>query len=202
MRPLALTMQAFGPFAGREHVDFAMLGENPLFLIHGPTGAGKSSILDAICVALYGDTAGGERRAAQMRSHHAPDDRPTEVVFEFALGAERYRASRSPEQSRPSRRARDGFVTEPARAELSRWRDGRWQALAARPARLILDLTEVGYMDSSGVGTIVEAKRHADRQGGRVVLANLQARVRSVLEITQLDRFFVIAASLEAAREA
>jgi len=75
-------------------------------------------------------------------------------------------------------------------------------ALAARPARLILDLTEVGYMDSSGVGTIVEAKRHADRQGGRVVLANLQARVRSVLEITQLDRFFVIAASLEAAREA
>src|SRR5690606_10476778 len=134
VKPLALTMQAFGPFAGREHLDFAALGDDPLFLIHGPTGAGKSSILDAICVALYGDTAGGERRAAQMRSHHAPDDRPTEVVFEFALGAERYRASRSPEQSRPSRRARDGFVTEPARAELPRWRDRRWQALAARPA--------------------------------------------------------------------
>lgn len=134
MRPLALTMQAFGPFAGREHVDFAMLGENPLFLIHGPTGAGKSSILDAICVALYGDSAGGERRAAQMRSHHAPEELPTEVVFEFALGADRYRASRSPEQPRPSRRARDGYVTEPARAELSRWRDGAWHALAARPA--------------------------------------------------------------------
>ena len=117
MKPIALEIDAFGPFAGRERVDFAALGENPLFLIHGPTGAGKSSILDAICVALYGDSAGGERRAAQMRSHHAPVDRPTRLAFEFGLGAERYRATRTPEQARPSRRAKGGLVTEPARAE-------------------------------------------------------------------------------------
>ena len=134
MKPVALTMQAFGPFAGCEKVDFTLLGDDPLFLIHGPTGAGKSSILDAICVALYGDSAGGERRAVQMRSHHAPVDQPTEVAFEFILGAGRYRVRRSPEQQRPSRRARSGFATEPARAELSHWRNGSWHALAARPA--------------------------------------------------------------------
>lgn len=136
MRPLTLEMQAFGPFAGRERLDFAALGEHPLFLIHGPTGAGKSSILDALCVALYGDTAGGERRAAQMRCHHAAESVRTEVVFEFTLGAERYRVRREPEQTRPSTRARAGFVTDAPRAELARWRAHEWHTLAARPGEV------------------------------------------------------------------
>jgi exonuclease SbcC len=59
VRPLELEMQAFGPYAGTERVDFTRLGEAPLFLICGPTGAGKTSILDGICYALYGDSAGG-----------------------------------------------------------------------------------------------------------------------------------------------
>ena len=59
MRPLNLTMQAFGPYAGREEVDFRRLGERSFFLIHGPTGGGKTTILDAMCYALYGDTSGG-----------------------------------------------------------------------------------------------------------------------------------------------
>ncbi|HDB1504258.1 TPA: AAA family ATPase, partial [Vibrio cholerae] len=61
MRPLKLILQAFGPFAGREEIDFTKLGDAPLFLINGATGAGKSSILDAICYALYGETTGSER---------------------------------------------------------------------------------------------------------------------------------------------
>lgn len=75
------------------------------------------------------------------------------------------------------------------------------QLIEGRPARLIIDLAQVGYMDSSGVGTMVEAKRLVERKGGRVVLANLQPRVRSVFEITQLDQFFTIAASVEEACE-
>ncbi|WP_187386630.1 AAA family ATPase, partial [Vibrio cholerae] len=67
MRPLNLILQAFGPFAGREEIDFTKLGDAPLFLINGATGAGKSSILDAICYALYGETTGSERTGDQMR---------------------------------------------------------------------------------------------------------------------------------------
>ncbi|MFH1748091.1 MAG: STAS domain-containing protein [Planctomycetota bacterium] len=69
------------------------------------------------------------------------------------------------------------------------------------PARLVIDLTDVGHMDSSGVGTMVEAKRLLERRGGKVVLAGMQQRVKSVFEITQLDKFFTIVASVEEARE-
>ena len=71
-----------------------------------------------------------------------------------------------------------------------------------RPQRLIIDLTHVGYMDSSGVGTLVELKRRFEQLGGKLVLLGLQSRVRSVFEITRLDRFFVIARDLNEARTA
>ena len=81
MKPRRLALQAFGPFAGREEIDFGTLPPDALFLIHGPTGAGKTSLLDGICYALYGETSGSERSAREMRSHHAPDNVPTEVEF-------------------------------------------------------------------------------------------------------------------------
>jgi anti-sigma B factor antagonist len=67
------------------------------------------------------------------------------------------------------------------------------RAARKKPERLVVDLSEVGYMDSSGVGTMVEIKRLVERGGGRLVLVALQPRVRSVFEVTQLDRFFDIA---------
>ncbi|MCX9157802.1 SMC family ATPase [Niveibacterium sp. 24ML] len=119
MKPIRLTLQAFGPFANREIVDFTRLPSDALFLIHGPTGAGKTSILDGICFALYGDTSGGERAAKEMRSHHASDDTHTEVEFVFELGGKRYRVRRSPEQERAALRGRkDQLVKSPAKAEL------------------------------------------------------------------------------------
>ena len=104
MKPLSLTMQAFGPFANTETIDFTLLGSNPLFLINGPTGSGKTSILDAICFALYGQTTSNEREGKQMRCDMAALSLPTEVVFEFALKDKRYRVTRSPDQLAPKAR--------------------------------------------------------------------------------------------------
>lgn len=100
MRPLKLTVSAFGPYAGCQNLDFSELGERSIFLIHGPTGAGKTSILDAICFALYGDSSGAERNGRSMRSHHASLDELTEVTFEFELRGKKYKIRRVPEQER------------------------------------------------------------------------------------------------------
>jgi len=117
MRPLNLSMTAFGPFPGCESIDFTSLGENPLFLINGPTGSGKTTILDAICFALYGRTTGDEREGAQMRSDQAGSDTLTEVSFAFELGGRRFVIRRSPEQQRPKARG-EGFTTQAPEAEL------------------------------------------------------------------------------------
>lgn len=119
MKPLALTMQAFGPFPGRETIDFAELGEAPLFLINGPTGAGKTTILDAICYALYGTTTGAEREGAQMRCQYSSPELLTEVCLRFELNGERYQITRLPEQARPKQRG-EGSTVQKARAELFR----------------------------------------------------------------------------------
>lgn len=119
MKPIVLTMQAFGPFADKQLIDFRKLGEKSFFLIHGATGSGKTSILDGICFALFGDSSGGEREARQMRSHHADVDTLTEVSFDFSLGEKRYRVRRSPDQMRKSKRG-DGETKQNATAELSR----------------------------------------------------------------------------------
>lgn len=116
MRALRLRLRAFGPFAKDELIDFEKLGAQTLFLIHGATGAGKTSLLDALCFALYGESS-GERKGRQMRSHHAVLDDMTEVSFDFALGQEEYRIWRSPEQSRARKRGQ-GTTVERAKARL------------------------------------------------------------------------------------
>lgn len=110
MKPLKLTMQAFGPFANHQEIDFTALGNNPLFLINGPTGSGKTSILDAMCFALYGETTGDERQGAQMRSDLAKIEVATEITFEFALHEKSYRIVRAPEQEAPKARG-EGTTT-------------------------------------------------------------------------------------------
>ncbi|WP_394126033.1 AAA family ATPase [Vibrio hepatarius] len=117
MKPLKLTLQAFGPFAKTEQVDFTQLGTNPLFLINGPTGSGKTSILDAICFALYGETTGNERQGIQMRCDQSAANLPTEIIFEFALHDKHYRVTRAPEQEAPKARG-EGTTTKKHAASL------------------------------------------------------------------------------------
>lgn len=113
MKPLKLIISAFGPYAGTQVVDFTELGDRSFFLIHGPTGSGKTTILDAICFALYGDTSGAERKGEQMRSDHADIAQPTEITFDFALGADTFRLLRSPRQERPKKRGEGLAIMEP-----------------------------------------------------------------------------------------
>lgn len=119
MRLLRLRMTAFGPYAGTEELDFTLFGRQGVFLLHGPTGAGKTTILDAICFALFGDTSGGDRDGKGMRSHLADVETLTEVVLDFAIGAESYRVRRVPEQERPKRR---GEGTTTASQDATLWR--------------------------------------------------------------------------------
>ena len=116
MKPLLLTIEAFGPFAGQESVDFTALGSNPLFLINGATGAGKSTILDAICFALYGQTTGAERDGSQMRCDFAKPDQLTKVTLKFSLGNKHYRISRVPQQEKPKSRG-EGTTSHSAEAQ-------------------------------------------------------------------------------------
>lgn len=95
MRPLRLVLQAFGPYLEKTQLDLSQFAESGLFLITGPTGGGKTSLLDAMCFALYGKSTGGRRRFAEMRCGSAPQELPTLVELEFALQGERYRFSRS-----------------------------------------------------------------------------------------------------------
>ena len=95
MKPICVTMQAFGSYISRTTVDFSALGDNPIFLITGSTGGGKTTILDAMCFALYCKATGGRRSWGSMRSTGAPDDLDTLVEFSFQLGGESYLFHRS-----------------------------------------------------------------------------------------------------------
>jgi len=117
MRPLKLTMSAFGPYAGRVEVDLDKLGTRGLYLITGDTGAGKTTIFDAITFALYGDSSGGERKASMFRSKYAQPETPTEVELAFAYDNKTYTVRRNPEYMRPSKRGNKP-VKQKADAEL------------------------------------------------------------------------------------
>jgi len=104
MRLHSLDVQAFGPYATAQHVDFDRLARSGLFLLEGPTGAGKTTILDAITFALYGGLAGEGSGTDRLHSHFAAPGVEPSVTLEFSLRGIRYRISRVPEHQRPKKR--------------------------------------------------------------------------------------------------
>lgn len=104
MRPVRLVMQAFGPYAGRQSIDFREAVAAGLFGIYGQTGSGKSTIFSAMTFALFGEAARAEQDTISLRSDHASPEMATEVEFVFDLGARRYVIRRRPEQMRPKQR--------------------------------------------------------------------------------------------------
>ncbi|MCA1053655.1 SMC family ATPase [Rossellomorea aquimaris] len=131
MKPLKLTMQAFGPYAEREVIDYRQLGNRTMFVISGKTGSGKTTIFDGISFAIYGKASGEDRTPMELRSQFASDDDMTEVELLFSLRGKTYRIWRSPQQEKKKARG-EGFTTINARAELYTYNDeGEEQLLAA-----------------------------------------------------------------------
>ncbi|MGT2489967.1 AAA family ATPase [Cupriavidus basilensis] len=135
MRPLRLKLQAFGPFAASEEIDFSQLGERAFFLIHGPTGAGKTTLLDAICFALYGDTSGGERSAQDMRSANADPGLRTEVTFEFQPGRPAPPGDAFA-RAGAAEAARRGHCQGNAQGQLDTMGEGGWTSVASQPNKV------------------------------------------------------------------
>ncbi|MDQ4215556.1 SMC family ATPase [Microbacterium capsulatum] len=142
MRLHRLEIEGFGPFRARQVVDFDAFADDGIFLIGGRTGAGKSSILDAVCFGLYGGVPrydGGEKR---LRSDHSdPEDR-TEVVVEFSTVAGRFRVTRSPEYLRPAKRG-GGLTKQAPAVALEEWTDAGWIGRAARAVDVANELAEI-----------------------------------------------------------
>jgi DNA repair protein SbcC/Rad50 len=131
MRLHRLEIDAFGPFAGHELVDFDVLTDSGLFLLCGPTGAGKTSVLDAVCFALFGQVPGERDKAKRLHSDHAPPAAGPRVQLEVTLRGRRLRITRSPEWMRPKKRG-VGEIKEPAKALVEERLDGRWQQRTSR----------------------------------------------------------------------
>ncbi|MGI6767318.1 MAG: SbcC/MukB-like Walker B domain-containing protein [Lentihominibacter sp.] len=117
MRPIKLTVSAFGPYAGKTVLELDKLGTNGLYLITGDTGAGKTTIFDAITYALYGGASGDNREPSMFRSKYASEDTPTEVELVFSYGGKTYVVKRNPEYERPRTRG-EGYTTQKAEALL------------------------------------------------------------------------------------
>lgn len=133
-----LELEGFGPFRARQSVDFDAFDADGIFLIAGRTGAGKSSVLDGVCFALYGSAPRYDGVEKRLRSDHCEPGDLTEVMLEFTAAERRYRITRSPEYERPKTRG-EGLTTEKARAVLSEWNGDRWVGIASK-------LSEVGTM--------------------------------------------------------
>jgi len=122
MKPLVLTMQAFGPYAGREIIDFKQLGNRTMFVISGKTGAGKTTIFDGISFAIYGKASGEDRNGQELRSQFAEDDLGTEISLEFELRGKTYYIVRAPQQER-KKKSGEGHTVVGAKAELYKLTD-------------------------------------------------------------------------------
>ena len=118
MRPLRLTLSAFGPYAAQTTLDLEKLGKGGLYLITGDTGAGKTTIFDAITYALYDHSSSGIREGSMLRCKYADDKTPTFVELEFEVHGVRYMVRRNPEYQRPKARG-EGMTTEKADATLT-----------------------------------------------------------------------------------
>lgn len=132
MRIHRLRISGFGPFAGTEEIDFDRLSGQGLFLLNGPTGAGKTSVLDAICFALYGSVPGARQDGKRLRSDHSAPAHEPAVSCEFSAQGRRFEVTRSPAWDRPSARGRNGFTTQQARTLLRERVHGTWTEKSAR----------------------------------------------------------------------
>ncbi|MEU4506260.1 SMC family ATPase [Streptomyces sp. NPDC024089] len=144
MRLHRLIITAFGPFGTTQTIDFDALSSAGLFLLHGPTGAGKTSVLDAVCYALYGAVPGARQSpGTSLRSDHAPAELATEAELELTVGGRRLEITRSPAQPRPKKKG-TGFTTEKAQSRLREYDpDDGWRPLSRSHQEIGEEITQL-----------------------------------------------------------
>ena len=157
MRPLKLTLSAFGPYAAETVLDLAQLGRGGLYLVTGDTGAGKTTLFDAITYALYDHSSGGVREGAMLRSKYAEPGTPTFVELEFEVRGQRCTVRRNPEYLRPKARG-EGFTTEKADACLT-YADGRPPVTRAKDVTAaVVDIIGLDYNQFSQIAMIAQGQ--------------------------------------------
>ena len=154
MRPITLTMSAFGPYAAKTVIELDKLGTNGLYLITGDTGAGKTTIFDAITYALYGEASGNTRDVNMFRSKYAEPSTPTEVELTFEYAQKIYTVKRNPEYDRPKARG-EGYTTEKANAELH-YPDGRVVTKLKEVNKALVDIMGIDRSQFTQIAMIAQ----------------------------------------------
>ena len=181
MRPYQLTMSAFGPYAEETVLDLHLLGDHGVYLVTGDTGAGKTSIFDAITFALYGRASGDARDPSMLRSKYALPETPTFVELEFDYGGSRYRVRRNPEYERPAKRG--GKMTrQKAEAEL----EGPDGLLAVKSNEVTAKITELLGVDREQFSRLAMI---AQGEFQKLLLASTEDRKTIFRQIFQTQRF-------------
>ena len=198
MRLHRLEVEGFGPFRARQIVDFDAFADDGIFLIAGRTGAGKSSILDAVCFGLYGGVPrydGGEKR---LRSDHSESDEVSEVVVEFSTPSGRYRVTRSPEYLRPAKRG-SGLTKQAAGVALDEWTDGGWIGRAARAVDVGNELDEILQLSREQFLQVILL---AQNRFSEFLLANSKDRQTLLRRLFGTQRFDDVQARFDERRRA
>ncbi|WP_406116005.1 AAA family ATPase [Streptomyces sp. NBC_01014] len=201
MRLHSLRITAFGPFGSTQEVDFDALSAAGIFLLHGPTGAGKTSVLDAVCYALYGAVPGARQTpGAGLRSDHAPVGEPTEVSLELTIGGRRLEITRLPAQPRPKKRG-TGLVMEKAQSRLREYdpRSGDWRALSRSHQEIGEEITQLVGMSREQFCQVVLLP-----QGdfARFLRADAEARGKLLGRLFDTRRFAAVEERLAVLRRA
>lgn len=155
MRPIKLTISAFGPYAAETVIDFTQLGDHGLFLITGDTGAGKTTIFDAITFALYGEASGEVRETGMFRSKYAAEDVPTFVKLEFLYRKQIYTITRNPDYMRPKGRG-TGYTLQKADAELVYPDDRRPVTRSRDVTKAVEELIGLDYRQFTQIAMIAQ----------------------------------------------
>lgn len=198
MRLHRLEIEGFGPFLARQIVDFDAFADDGIFLIAGRTGAGKSSILDAVCFALYGSVPRYEGGDKRLRSDHCEPDDPSEVVVEFSTGAGRYRVTRSPEYLRPAKRG-GGLTKQNSAVQLDAFIDGGWVTLAAKEKRVADELDGIVQLSREQFLQVILL---AQNRFARFLLADSKERQALLRRLFGTERFEDVQARFDERRRA
>ncbi len=181
MRPLKLVMSAFGPYAARTEVDFTLLGERGLSLICGDTGAGKTTVFDAIVFALYGEASGENREPNMFRSKYAEGEVPTFVDLTFLSNGKQYNILRNPEYRRKKARG-DGFTDEKANAELT-MPDGKVITKVKDVNRAVVEILGIDREQFTQIAMLAQG------DFARLLLAPTEDRKKIFQKIFQTHKF-------------